>query len=182
MVGNLFGNSPAKRQRGDVLLLVLVVLVVLILGFTYSLRHVILDTQMAGNNLARQKAVQVADVALRNFGTQLLPYNQPLEIVAINKTWFRDVVAGTAPPSGSYWKNCNGNGSTALRCAAVNVAIGASNLPYTALVVLQPTGRTGSCSSTVTPNALYYDIFVYASETSAASAVTTETVYKLCTP
>ena len=38
---------------------------VLCLGFLYTLRAVSFDAQMSGNTLARQKDTQVADIALR---------------------------------------------------------------------------------------------------------------------
>ena len=56
--------TSLNRQRGDTLLLVLLTLLVLFLGGMYMLRSVMLDSQMAGNTLARQKNVQVGDIAL----------------------------------------------------------------------------------------------------------------------
>ncbi len=180
-----------RGQRGDALILTLLTLLVLGLGFLVSVRTVAVEAQLAGNNLARQKAAQVSDVALRNLEStiQTTADGTALELVGAAQPWYRDVAAGTAAPNTTYWSTCLGNANSSRRCAAVAVAVAGKALPYTALAVVQPTGRkadTFSCGigqvgSGSEQAGLYYDIFIHVVETAGTAASTTETVYKLCT-
>lgn len=171
------------RQAGEALILTLLVLVVLYLGFLYTMRFVMSDAQMAGNNLALQKNTQSADIALRNLEDVIYQASNlvPLEINATGQPWYRVVAPGTAGPDAAYWKACLGNASAANRCGSVNVAIGNTGLPFTAKAVVQPTGRTDAYGCEVgTLSALYYDVFLNIQESSAATSAAIETVVKLC--
>lgn len=172
-----------SKQMGEALILTLLVLVVLYLGFLYTMRYVMSDAQMAGNNLALQKNAQSADIALRKLEDVIYQASNlvPLEISATVQPWYRQVAPGTPGPDAAYWKACLGNASSADRCGAVAVAIGNTALPFTAWAVVQPTGRTDAYACEVgTLTALYYDVFIYIQESSAATSAATETVIKLC--
>jgi Tfp pilus assembly protein PilX len=175
------------------LILSLLVLLVLYLGFLYTMRGVIQETQINGNFVARHKAQQVADVALRQL--QGLAYSTSqgvaLELSASAQPWYRDVKPGTASPtstSPTYWSSCLGNSDTTLRCGSIPVKIGSSALPYGVLAVAQPTGRVeqySSCPNGLT--AMYYDVYLYVSESTTADDTNTsggnfESVMLICVP
>jgi len=170
------------RQRGETLILTLGILVVLLLGFVYVSRHIMYDAVMAGNNLTRQKNVQVADVAMRNL--EQLIFNvyadQPLEQTGVAQPWYRVVPANTSIPDG-YWNSCLG-ASAANRCGSVPVTVNGTALPYTAQVVVQTTGRQPDPYACNLQNfsAYYYDVYIHTVEASGVTSATTETVYKLC--
>ncbi|MDE3009797.1 MAG: hypothetical protein KGI67_02810 [Pseudomonadota bacterium] len=175
-----------RDARGEALILVLVTLLVMCLGLLYTLRSVTVDAQMSGNTLARQKDMQVADIALRNLESQILAVYgaQPLEVSAGSQTWYRAVPAGTAAPTASYWNACSGNSNTTLRCAAetVSVTVGSVVLNYNVLAVVQATGQSDDYTCGLTQyRALYYDIFLNVTEPNGATSSTVETVYRLCT-
>lgn len=178
--------KPMKStQTGEALILTLLVLVVLYLGFLYTMRYVMTDAQMAGNNLAQQKNAQSADIALRNLETMMYQASNliALELSANGQPWYRVVAPGTAGPNTAYWKSCLGNSSSAQRCGSVTVKIGNTNLPFTALAVVQPTDRRDLYACPLGNGALaanYYDVFINIQESSAATSATTETVIKLC--
>jgi len=174
-----------SKQTGEALILTLLVLVVLYLGFLYTMRYVMTDAQMAGNNLAQQKNTQSADIALRNLESVVYQASNlvALELSASAQPWYRVVAPGTAGPDAAYWKTCLGNSSNALRCGAVNVQIGNTALPFTALAVVQATGRQDLYACPLGNGALaanYYDVFLNIKESSGATSATTETVIKLC--
>jgi len=172
------------RQRGDIMLVTLVFLLLCLLGLVVSMRDSMINTTMNGNNLARQKDVQVADIALRQLETQVLAAygGQALELSASGQPWWRNVAAGTAAPTGTYWDSCLGNATDSARCGAVSVAVNGSALNYTALAVVQPTGRSDSTSCDLAQfQAVYYDLYVHVKESNGVTAVNTETVYRICT-
>ena len=57
-------RSTLRRQRGDVLLFVLLALLVTLLGGLYAMRGLLDDTVVAGHAAQRQKNVQMGDAAL----------------------------------------------------------------------------------------------------------------------
>ena len=186
-LNSLARRAPPRPQRGDILLVTMVFLLVCLLGLLVSMRDGVLQTVMTGNHLERQRSVQVADVALRTLENQLQTYSggQDLALSASGQPWWRDVSAGTAAPTTSYWDTCLGNSNSGLRCSSYTVAVNGTTLPYTAFAVVQPTGRfdTTSCDLGAQGQftAVYYDVFVHLEETNGATAVDTETVYRLCT-
>jgi Tfp pilus assembly protein PilX len=180
------GHS-AHRQRGDILLVTLIFLLVFLLGLVVSTRDGAVTTLATGNTLARQKNVQITDIVLRQLETQLLNTSNgmPLETAATGQPWWRVVPAGTAAPAASYWDSCLGNNSTASRCGSISASVNGQALPYTAYVAVQPTGRWDSTSCGLGPSppfiAAYYDVFIYVKESNGATAANTETVFRLCT-
>jgi type II secretory pathway pseudopilin PulG len=177
------------RQRGDSLILTLVVLVVVTLGFLYAMRTVVTDTVVAGNNLQKQKDNQATDLALRIFQQNTLgPYAlalQDLAIFAVNQTWYRTVPPGSGAPTPDYWNSCLGNANTAARCAQVILPANlgtAPALPYTALAFVQPTGKTDDCGNKSGLRANFYDVYVHIREVAGATTATSESVFKLCVP
>jgi Tfp pilus assembly protein PilX len=180
-------HSSKAPQRGEVLILALLVLLVLYLGFLYTMRGVMLDAKVAGSALGQQKAAQASDVAFRQIENLMYTAygGQALEFTAVNQSWYRDVAVGTAGPDGDYWDTCINNASSTTattRCGSVTVKIDSTSLPYTAYFVVQPTGRVdkyANCPSDKL-SATYYDVFLYLTEAAGGSGVTTETVMKLC--
>ena len=176
--------AAGARERGEILLITLVCLLICLLGLIYAMRGAIIDSQVTGNNLARQKDVQSSDIALRMVTAQILAAykGQPLELSAAGQLWWRDVPAATAAPNAAYWAACLGNADTTLRCAQLTLSVNGSALPYQALVVVQPTGRIDATACSLAQfQAIYYDIHLRVTESSGTTGATTETVYKLCT-
>ncbi len=185
------GNRPfprsARRQRGDILLVVMVFLLVCLLGLVVSMRDNIVSTLMGGNNLQHQRNVQVSDVAMRQVeGLILSSYaGMPLQVSAFTQPWMRIVAGGTASPtatSSTYWDNCLGNSDNTLRCGTLTPSVNGTSLGYTALVVVQPTGRTDPNACQLgTLVASYYDVFIHIKEANGVTSSNTETIYRLCT-
>jgi len=175
-----------RGQQGDILLVTLIFLLVFLLGLVVSTRDGAVTTVATGNNLARQKNVQIADVVLRQLETLIMTASNgnPLETAAAGQPWWRAVPAGTAAPAASYWDSCLGNNSSAARCGSVSVSVNGQALPYTAYAVVQRTDRGDSTSCGLGPPpfiATYYDVFIYVKESNGATAANTETVFRLCT-
>lgn len=173
------------RQRGEAMLVTMVVLLLMAVALVYTTRLVVSDTAMSGNNLARQKEVQVADIVLRDLQQTIFSFydGQPLEIVATTQPWYRVVTAGTAGPNEAYWSACANVGAVAAsRCAQVTPSIsGGAALPYSALVVVQPTGRGDAYACGATQLiANYYDVFIRVIEASQRTSASVETVIKIC--
>ena len=176
--------SARRRQRGDIMLVTLVFVLMCLLGLVYSMRDTIVSNQMTGNNLVRQKDVQVADIALRIAEGKILSIyaGQPLEVSAVNQSWWRAVAAGATIPPG-YWDTCAGSSATSTtRCDTFPVKVNNAAIPYTAYVVVQPGGRadTGSACTVSQFTAMYYDIFVHIKESNGATDANTEAIYRLC--
>lgn len=188
----------ARHQRGDVLLIVLIFLLVCLMGLVVSMRGSIVTTQMVGNNLQRHKDVQIADVALKQVESLMaansLATGQPLELsvnAGTQPAWWRDVNPGTAAPTDAYWDSCatTNAADATLRCASLNVtsngaaASTGAGQTYKVLAVVQRTGRADANNCNIAPytQANYYDIYLRVLETSGVTSSTTETVYRLCT-
>ncbi|MCK9688502.1 hypothetical protein [Scleromatobacter humisilvae] len=183
----------ARRQRGDILLVVMVFLLVCLLGLVVSMRDNIVSTLMGGNTLQRQRNVQVSDVAMRQVEGLVLAAasGQTLEVSAYTQPWMRMVPGGTKAPtdtSSTYWDSCLGNSDNTLRCGSLTPAINGTALGYTALVVVQPTGRydQNACQLGVpgqrySLTATYYDVFVHIKEANGVTSNNIEMVYRLCT-
>ena len=185
------GSRPlpraARRQRGDILLVVMVFLLVCLLGLVVSMRDGIVSTLMGGNNLARQRDVQVSDIAIRQVEGQILTDygGQSLDIsaAASAEPWMRLVAGGTGAPSATagYWDNCLGNSDNTLRCGSITPTVNGVALGYTALAVVQFTGRKDPFACQITGQiALFYDVFIHVKEANGVTSSDTETIYRLC--
>lgn len=178
-------RPPSRpQQRGEAVLITLVFLLVCLLGLVVAMRDGIVGTMAAGNDLARQKGVQIADIALRQVENRILAVyrGMPLQVSATGQAWWRDVAAATAAPTPSYWDRCVDNPDATLRCASIAVAIDGTSLPYVAYAVVQPTGRSDATTCSLAQyTAVYYAIHLHVMESNGATAVDTETVYRLCT-
>jgi hypothetical protein len=179
--------SAGRRQRGDIMLVTLVFLLVLLLGLLVSMRDGIVTTTMTGNNLVRQKDVQLGDVGLGVLLStiQTTSAGQTLELTASTQPWWRSVAAGTAPPSGSYWDNCaSETTSSATSCGVITLPPGPDGLalPYVAYGVVQPTsaGDSTTCPFTQYNLAVYYVLYVHVKEVNGSTAANSETIYRLC--
>jgi len=177
-------RRPLRRpvpggQQGQVLILTITVLLVLALGFMYVMRRTMIDSVASGNTVARQRDVQVADIALRNFEQTIFNTygDQRLEISAVGQAWWRPVAAGTALPT-NFWSTCAAAGV----CSSFAVSVNGQALPYTAWVSVQSTGRQPDLYACQMQNfaAYYYDVNIHVVEASGTTAANTETVYKLC--
>lgn len=191
------------RQDGYVLLLTLITLLVLLFGILFTMRGTLLQTEMTGNTLQRQKNVQAGDLALRQVQQAIIQTSQnagtvPLEIAAGSTHWFYIPPASTATPpvpwaapgtgaNATFWQTCQSAGQcdTLSNVAAViNPAPPAIASGYTALVTVVPTNLPTDAYSCGTTGytATYYDIFMHLQEANGQTAVNTESVFKLCTP
>ncbi len=179
---------PAHRQRGDIMLVTMVFLLVCLLGLVVSMREGIVSTLMNGNNLARQRDVQVSDIATRLAEAQISGSTQLLQVSAFNQPWMRvDATTSVFPaPDAAYWDSCLGNSDATKRCASIAPTVGGTALGYTVLMVVQYTGRYDlfSCQMTTPVQfmASFYDVYVHVKEPNGVTSSDTHTVYRLCTP
>ena len=185
-------RQSKHRQRGDIMLVTMVFLLVCLLGLVVSMREGIVTTLMNGNNLARQRDVQVSDIATRQAEAQIqaAAAGQVLQIAAFNQPWMRIGAATSVfpAPTAAYWDSCEGNGDSTLRCGVIAPPAVASALGYKALMVVQYAGRGGDPYSCQTTNsngrpqiATFYDVFVHVKEANGVTSSDTHTVYRLCT-
>ena len=170
-----------ESQTGYILLVVLVALLLMLLGFLFFMRGTFSDAHMTGNVVQRYKDAQASDMALQIMSNKISQASSgsPLEITAASQPWYRNVAPGTAAPTAAYWSSCL-NGSSGSNCWQVPLP---NNIPYTALAVVQPTGRTDTYACQVTGyTAVYYDLFIHTVEQNGNTSADTESVYKLCVP
>ena len=173
-------STPHRdSQAGYILLVVLVALLLMLLGFLFFMRGTFSDAHMTGNVVQRYKDAQASDMALQIMSNTIAQASNgsPLEITAASKPWYRNVSPGTAAPTAAYWSSCL-NGPSGSNCGQVPLPNG---VPYTALAVVQPTGRTDTYTCQVTGyTAVYYDLFIHTVEQNGNTSADTESVYKLC--
>lgn len=173
-------SAPARdRQAGYILLVVLVALLLMLLGFLFFMRGTFSDAHMTGNVVQRYKDAQASDMALQIMSDTIAKASNgsPLEITAASQPWFRNVAPGTTAPNAAYWSSCVG-GATGSNCGQVSLPTG---VPYTALAVVQPTGRTDPYACQISKyTAVYYDLFIHTVEQNGNTSADTESVYKLC--
>ena len=178
--------TRARAQRGDIMLVTMVFLLVCLLGLIVSMRDGIVTTLMNGNNLVRQKDVHVADLALgivaNNIDTTVGLNGLPLVLSASAKNWYR---AGgvSAAPTAAYWNTCySATTSTTTSCGTVSpITVGTDTLPYTVYAVVQEAASDLSTVSACAPlTTVYYDVFVHVKESNGATAADTESIYKVC--
>lgn len=170
---------PRKNQTGYILLVVLVGLLLMLLGFLFFMRGTFSDAHMTGNVVQRYKDAQASDMALQMLDNTIAATSggRPLEITAANQPWYRAVSPGTGAPGPTYWSSCLGAASGS-NCGQISLPNGG----YTALAVVQPTGRTDPYACQVSGyTAVYYDLFIHTTEQNGNTSADTEAVYKLCT-
>ena len=170
---------PRNGQAGYILLVVLVSLLLMLLGFLFFMRGTFSDAHMTGNVVQRYKDAQASDMALQIMSDTIAKASNgsPLEITAVSQPWFRNVAPGTTAPTATYWSSCVG-GATGSNCGQVSLPPG---VPYTALAVVQPTGRTDPYACQISKyTAVYYDLFIHTVEQNGNTSADTESVYKLC--
>jgi Tfp pilus assembly protein PilX len=175
----------ARAQRGFVLLLTLIVLIVLLFGVLFVIRGTLLQTVMTGNTMQRQKDVQAGDLALRIVENTIVQSSQgagsvPLEISASGQSWFYvpTTTPWTVPTTTAYWSSCSAGSSTAP-CASVSGLPSSYSASYIVVPTNLPTDPYACLNTGYT--AVYYDIFIHTSEVNGVTAANTETVFKLCT-
>jgi len=181
-----------RPQRGDILLVTMVFLLLCLLGLIGAMRDTMVNTAQAGNTLARQRDTQMADLVTQTIRNAILtdvPAGTPLSMAPalLNESWWRAVpmTSPALPPTDAYWSTCLNNSNPTLRCGAVPLTTGVTALPYTALAVVQPTGRTDPNSPQCNAGngmaqAVFYAVFVRIQEAGGATAVNTESVYQAC--
>lgn len=175
----------ARAQRGDIMLVTMVFLLVCLLGLVVSMRDGIVTTQMNGNNLARQKNVQVADLALavmaNNIETTLGANGTALTSSAGAMNWYRQGL-NLAAPTAAYWNSCStATASTPTSCGTLALTANGNALPYTVYGLVQEGTIDKSTNGPCAPRlSIYYDVFIHVKESSGATAVDTESIYKAC--
>lgn len=170
---------PRDGQVGYILLVVLVALLLMLLGFLFFMRGTFSDAHMTGNVVQRYKDAQAGDLALQIMSSKIAQASNgsPLEITAASQPWYRNVAPGTTAPTAAYWSSCL-NGPSGSNCGQVSLPNG---VLYTALAVVQPTGRTDPYACQVSKyTAVYYDLFIHTVEQNGNTSADTESVYKLC--
>ncbi len=178
--------TRARAQRGDIMLVTMVFLLVCLLGLIVSMRDGIVTTTMTGNNLVRQKNVHVADLALAvvasNIDATVKLNAQALSLSATAKNWYRQGGVSAAPTA-AYWDTCyTATTSTTTSCGTFSpLTVGTDTLPYTVYAVVQE-AQSGLPKSTACQpfTTVYYDVFVHVKESNGATAADTESIYKVC--
>ncbi len=156
--------AGTNAQRGSVLLLSLIVLLLMFLGVLFTLRGVLTDTALTDSFSERQKDVQASDLALQWAVSQFKPL-MPLEINAAGQAWWRNVLPAQAQqPNSAYWKTCMAGPVGTTTCAQATMPAGVTQ---TAWWFVQPTGITG-----------YYDVWVHTIDARGQVFTDTESVYK----
>ncbi|WP_449370253.1 hypothetical protein [Thiomonas sp.] len=191
-------------QEGYVLLLTLITLLVLLFGILFTMRGTLLQTEMTGNTIQRQKDVQAGDLALRQVQQALIATVQgagsPLDVAASGQPWFytptvtsstlASTVPGAAGPYSNFWTNCSANNQCAPLSSMVSAlnpappAINdASGQPYQVLISVWPTNQPTNpyACGTTGFTASYYAVFLHITEASGSTAINTQSVIKLCT-
>lgn len=176
-------ESLRHRQRGAITLFALVALLLIFLGALYTFRGSLLDTSLTDKASARQKDVQVSDLALQWLTQQMVSTSQgsPLETMATTQPWFLPAQAsGAVTPTPAYWSACEQQSTKTQTCAQ---AVMPSGVPQQAWVFVQPTGRTDpyGCNTSGFV-ALFYDVWVHVVDPRTNVAADTESLYKLCVP
>ncbi len=94
-----------------------------VLGLIYSMRGTLLNTQLTGNVLARQKEVQAGDVGMHGRTADPDHLWRGGTGVECHGATLGGAVCRPAPPAPDltpgYWANCLGNGNATLRCASI---------------------------------------------------------------
>ena len=176
-------GARGSRQRGSILLVSLVALLLLFIGALFTLRGVLTDTALTDAFNERQKATIASDLALQWTVSQIEATYQAsqghvLEISAAGKPWFLST-AQPQVPDATYWSTCETNPSSTYVCAPVTLA---NSAPQRAWVFVQPTGRSdpSACGDTQSLTAWYYDIWVHTVDPRTQTGVDTESLFKLC--
>ena len=161
------GRSPSfqmRQQRGSVLLLSLIILMLMFLGTLFTLRGVLTDTALTDSFSERQKDVQASDLALQWAVSEIKPLI-PLESNAPGQLWWRTVLPTQAQqPDQAYWNTCMKKPVGTTTCAQATMPNGT---PQTAWWFAQPTGIAGD-----------YDIWVHTSDSRGKVFTDTESLYQ----
>lgn len=195
-------TTALRRERGYVLLLTLIALVVLLLGALFTLRGNLLQNVMTGNTAQRQKNVQVGDLALRQVQQVLISTiqsaNTALDISAAGQPWFYTPTTNPWPLPGAqsgananFWNVCLANKTcdtlsdmaSTLSPPPPAVTDGNGNV-YQILVTVTPTFRPSeqsACNGNSTLWASYYAVFMNIREANGTTAANIQSVIKLCT-
>ena len=182
-------------QRGYVLLLTLITLVVLLFGVLFTMRGTLLQTVMTGNTAQRQIDVQTGDLALRlmqqniltatNQGTQTL---ENASLSANSAPWFFIPPASAltcggntrwCEPDPAYWANCSSTSGTQFCWTLPNMAAGYS-VKTVVVPTNQSTGGLSACGGNPSLTAKYYAIFLHVVEPNGKTSANTQTVFRLC--
>lgn len=153
-----------RPQRGSVLLLSLIILLLMFLGALFALRGVLTDTALTDSFSERQKDVQASDLALQWAVSQIKPLI-PLESNAPGQLWWRTVLPTQAQqPNQAYWSACMKKPVGTTTCAQATMPNGT---PQTAWWFAQPTSIAGD-----------YDIWIHTIDARGKVFTDTESLYQ----
>lgn len=173
--------SARRAQSGSILLFTLIALLLMFLGALYTFRGAMLDTGLTDKAAARQKDIQVSDLALQQITNTMLTTSagSVLETSASGQPWFLSTQpSGATTPNAAYWQTCIASPSSTQTCAPISLP---TSVPQQAWGFVQPTGRTDvyACH-TQGLTAVFYDIWVHVVDPRTHVAADTESLYKLC--
>ena len=167
-------------QRGSVILVSMVILVLIALGALYTLRGVVQDTALADRFAQRQQSIQASDFALQWITNQVtqLGQTQMLEVSAAGQPWYQPTAGFTSFPGNSYWGRCIAGNSASGKCASVPMP---ASVGKQAWAFVEPTGRVDPYAcSTQGFTAVYYDIWIHLLDPRTNLSTNVESLYKLC--
>ena len=184
-----------QAQRGYVLLLTLITLVVLLFGVLFTMRGTLLQTVMTGNTEQRQKNIQMGDLALRLMQQNILTASnqgtQTLESASLSTNatpWFfvpptTELTCGGGTrwcePDPAYWASCSSTSTSKLCWNLPNMAEHYS-VKTVVVPTNQPTGGLSACGGNPSLTAKYYAIFLHIVEPNGKTSADTQTVFRLC--
>ena len=171
-------KSSQYAQRGDALLMSIIMLLLMTLGFFAVMKVIKNDSMTSGALVWHGKAKEAGDLALAGLITSITTTSKgrALEYMSSTPVWYR--TGNQAAPTSAYWGTCFGNTSTAVRCDRVT-----KNGFYVYEVVQSTasTAKPGLTSGCTPLKALYYKIYLHVEETSGAGVASdTEAIYRLC--
>lgn len=186
------------KQKGDAVLTVVVILLLITLGFFGLIKLTKVNLFAAGALGGHEQAKQVADVAMRRtmLDIEAAADGLPLEVLPTSDApWFSTAVPTTSNDryrsnfsyDKTYWQSCVNNADTTKRCERIS---------YDDFYIYRVVSSTGiidtSSSNPCYPSArIYYRIVLHTVEKGAVNATTnvdtgngtkvdTETIYWRC--
>ena len=170
----------ARRQRGDALLVTVIMLLLMTIGLFAIMRIVKTDSQTTGALGWRTQASQAAEQVLMLTKQQLDEYGDPIR--PRRAAWFDQGAGATATtPDTAYWAGCSvnnpGSAPPARACDTLTGVNGAFTVRRAVRFIRGD--EPGSCPGDYSAD--FYRIFIHAEETGGnGSSADLDQVYKLC--
>jgi hypothetical protein len=171
-------KSSQYAQRGDALLMSIIMLLLMTLGFFAVMKVIKNDSITSGALVWHGKAKEAGDIALAGLLTSITSASngRALEYISNTPIWYR--TGNQTAPTSAYWGACFGNALTTARCDRVTQS---GFYVYEVVQSTASTAQPGLTSGCAPLKALYYKIYLHVEETSGVGVASdTEVIYRLC--